>query len=66
MLGALENDAPIGALALEHAARIMQAMGENVDVGIGPGHELAIVPDQTIDFIERNSHGLSPFLGAFS
>src|SRR5437660_561600 len=62
MRGALEDPAAIGALALEHAARIMQAMGENVHVGVGPRHQLPVVPDDAIDLVERNSHGLSPVL----
>ena len=50
----------IGALALEHGAGVMQAMGQHMDIGIGPRHQSAIVPDDAIDFVERNSHGLSP------
>jgi hypothetical protein len=33
-----------------------------MDVGVAPWHQFAIVPDDAIDFIERNSHGLSPGL----
>src|SRR5258708_2157103 len=56
MLGALEDRPAIGALTLEHAARIMQPVGQHMDVGVAPWHQLAIVPDDAIDFIERNSH----------
>src|SRR5258707_15701912 len=62
MRGALEDPAAIGALAFEHAARIMQAVSENVDVGVGPRHQLPVVPDHAIDLVERNSHDLSPGL----
>src|ERR1700676_155671 len=31
-----------------------------MDVGIAPRHQLAVVPDDAIDFVERNSHSLSP------
>src|ERR1700694_2028658 len=62
MLGALEDGPTIGALALEHAARIVQPVGQHMDVGIAPRHQFAVVPDDAIDFIERNSHGLSPGL----
>jgi hypothetical protein len=65
MRGALEDPAAIGALALEYAARIMQAMGENVHVGVGPRHQLPVVPDDAIDLVERNSHGFSPVLTPF-
>jgi hypothetical protein len=33
-----------------------------VDVGVAPWHQFAIVPDDAIDLVERNSHGLSPGL----
>src|ERR1700730_6669578 len=62
MLGALEDPPAIGALALEHAARIMQPVGQHMDVGVAPWHQFAIVPDDAIDLVERNSHGLSPGL----
>jgi hypothetical protein len=60
MRGALEHLAAIGALALEHAARIVQAVGQHMDIGVGPRHQSAVVPDDAIDLVERNSHGLSP------
>jgi hypothetical protein len=37
-----------------------------MDVGVSPRHQFAIVPDDTIDFIERNSHGLSPGIDALA
>ncbi len=49
MLGALEDLAAIGALALEHAAGVVQAVGEHVHRGIAPGHELAVVPDDAVE-----------------
>ena len=51
MLGALEDLAAIGALALEHGARIVQAMGADVQVGVAPGHELAVVPDDAVELV---------------
>jgi hypothetical protein len=33
-----------------------------MDIGILPRHQLAVVPDDAIDLVERNSHGLSPGL----
>src|SRR5205814_542010 len=66
MLGAPEDGAAIGALALEHAARIMQPMGQHMDVGVAPRHQFAVVPDDAVDFVERNSHRLSPGLTLLS
>src|SRR3954451_1519611 len=57
MRGALENSTAVGALALEHTAGVMQPVGQHMDVGVGPRHQLAIVPDEAIDPVERNSHG---------
>jgi hypothetical protein len=38
----------------------MQAVGQDVHVGVSPWHQPAVVPDDAIDLVERNSHGLSP------
>jgi hypothetical protein len=53
MLRRLEDSAAIGALALEHAGSIVQAMGEYVDLGVLPRHDLPIEPDETFALIER-------------
>ena len=59
MFGALEDLAAIGALALEHAARIVQAVAEHMEVGLVPGHELAVVPDDPFEpVIGLGSHDL--------
>src|SRR5262249_58980591 len=61
VLGALEVFTAIGALALEHRARIMQAVGEHVQRGLAPGDELAVVPDDPLEAVVRFfCHGASP------
>ena len=60
MLGDLEDLAAIGALALEHGAGIVQTVGENMQSGVGPGHELAVVPDDAFALVKGgsgSSHG---------
>ena len=54
MLGQLENLAAIGALALEHRAGIVQAMGQHVDLGVRPFDELAVHPDKAVKLVEGN------------
>ena len=49
VLARLEDLAAIGALALEHAARVMQAVAEHVQIGVLPGHQLAVVPDDPFE-----------------
>src|SRR5215471_15601967 len=62
MGGALENLAAIGALALEHGTRIVQAMGEHMHGGVAPGHELTVIPDHAVERVVRLlSHGASSF-----
>ena len=59
MLGGLEDLAAIGALALEHAARVMQAVAEHMQIGLVPGHQLAVVPDDPVEpVIGLRSHRL--------
>src|ERR1700754_1975053 len=58
MFGRLEDFAAVSALALEHGASVVQAMGQDVDIGVGPRHQLAVIPDDAIDFVERHSHCL--------
>src|SRR6516165_186905 len=61
MRGALEDLAAIGALALEHGTRIMQAVGEHMHGGVAPGHELTVIPDHAVERVVRLlSHGRCP------
>jgi hypothetical protein len=57
MLRAFENLAGIGALALENAAGVMQAMREDVQIRLGPGHEFAVIPNDALEAIIRLGHG---------
>src|SRR5207245_1112314 len=61
---ALEDLAAIGALALEHCARIMQPMGADMERGIAPGHELAVVPDDSVEpvvgFLRHRASSVAP------
>src|SRR5437764_15224569 len=60
MFRASENGAAVGALALEHGACIMQAVGQHVQSGVPPRHEPAIVPDDALEpIIGFISHGAS-------
>jgi hypothetical protein len=52
MLGALEDLAAIGALALEHAGAVMKPVREHMDLGVPPRHEGAVVPDPTVALVE--------------
>ena len=36
----------IGALALEHAGAVMQAVGQHVNLRVLPGNEFSVVPDE--------------------
>ena len=66
MFGGLENLAGIGALALEDAGAIVQAMGQDVDLGVLPRHDLAIEPDPTVALVEGNDrHGLMLLSGLY-
>ena len=51
VFGTLEDFAAIGAFALEHGARVMQAVGEDMHVGVAPFDELAVVPDDAVDLV---------------
>ena len=57
VLGASENLAAIGALAFEHAARIMQPVREHADLGFGGRDQLAVEPDQVGTLVEGHCHG---------
>ncbi len=52
----LEDFAAIGAFALEHAARIVQTVGQDVDLGILPGFEFAVEPDPALALVHRYCH----------
>jgi hypothetical protein len=51
MLRTLEDFAAIGALALEHTARVMQAVREDMEIRLHPGNKFAIVPDDALETI---------------
>src|SRR5262249_6424979 len=55
----LEDGAAVYPLAFEDAGRIMQGVRENVQVGVAPGHQLAVVPDRPVAVVERwlSGHG---------
>ena len=59
VFGALENLAAIGALALEHGARIMQAMRQYADLAIGGRNEFAVEPDQIRTLVEGHCHSVA-------
>src|SRR5690606_27025820 len=61
MRAGLEDLPAIGALALEHAARIVKPMRQHVNLGILPGHEFAVKPDPAVALVHRDaSHCTSP------
>src|SRR5438046_1492982 len=59
MLGALVDGPAIGALALEHGARVVQAMGQHADLGLRRWDELAVEPDQVRTLVEWHRHDIS-------
>src|SRR5262249_7472959 len=48
VLGELEDLPAVGPLALEYGAGIVQGMAQHVDVGLAPGNEPAVQPDETV------------------
>ena len=65
VLGELEYLAAIGAFTLENGARIVQAMGEHMNLGVRPVDEFAVHPDESVELVEGNGHwatsrGLTP------
>src|SRR5271167_4931911 len=58
-MGSRFEDPPaIGALAFENGARIVQRVGQNVDLGVAPVDHMAIHPDPAITIVKRLSgHG---------
>ncbi len=60
-MGAQHEDvAGISPLAFEHAAGIVQPVGQNVQLGVAPGDHLAIQPDLAVTVVERNKRHLPP------
>src|SRR5687767_15051324 len=51
MLGELKDLAAIDALALEDGARVMQRVGEDMHLGVGPRDQLAIQPNDALALI---------------
>ncbi len=57
VLGRLENAAAVGALAFENRARIMQRVGQHVDLGVAPFDHPAVQPDPSVTIVEiRRGH----------
>src|SRR3546814_1703355 len=48
VLGQLKNVAAIGALSLEDGRGVVERVGQHMDVGLAPGHQLAVEPDQPV------------------
>ncbi len=42
----------VDALAFEHATRIMQPVGEHMELGVAPGDETAIIPDEAVTIVK--------------
>src|SRR5690606_17297170 len=62
MFGQLEHFAGIGALTFKDGARIMQRMGQHMDLGVPPRHQLAVEPDKTVAIVERyKAHHVTSF-----
>src|SRR3954466_10792775 len=57
MLGRFEDFAAIGALPFEHGARIVQAVRANVERGVLPRDELAVIPDHAVEPVVGFIHG---------
>ena len=47
-----EHLAVVDALAFEHATRIMQPVGQHMQLGIAPGDEAAVIPDEAVAIVE--------------
>src|SRR6202522_4623878 len=60
------KDAPaIGALPFENGARIVQRMGQNVDLGVAPVDHMAIHPDPAITVVKSlGGHGGSSIVAS--
>ena len=62
MLTCLVDRAAITAFTFKHAAGVMQAMGQDMNLSVAPVDELAIEPDLAVTVVKRDqiSHGGSP------
>src|SRR5487761_1187697 len=58
--GALKNLAAVGALALEHAACVVQAVCEHVDLAVGGWDQPTVEPDEVGTLVEGHGHGIPP------
>ena len=56
MEAALENLAVVSALTLEHRGSVVHRMGQDMDIGPAPIHQLAIHPDLAITIIIGSGH----------
>src|SRR5262245_17906306 len=65
MFRAFVDHTAIGALAFEHAARIMQAVGQQADLGIMGRDELAVEPEGIRSLVEWHRHGISLLMPRF-
>ena len=54
MAGQLENDAAIGANALEHGACIMKAMGQDMNLRVAPRNQFSVEPYEAVAIVHRN------------
>jgi hypothetical protein len=52
MLIHLEDVPTIGALALEDAARVVQAVAQHVQLGVAPRRQFAVEPDDSVTVVE--------------
>src|SRR5579883_1377045 len=55
MLGRLENLAAIGALALEHRAGVMHGVGQDMNLGVAPIDQLAVIPDDAVTIVKSRT-----------
>ncbi len=53
VLGELEDLPVIGPHPLEHGTAVMQRMGEDMHLGVLPGAQLAVQPDEALALIVR-------------
>ncbi len=58
----LEDLAVVDPLALEDGAGVVQAMGEDMHLGLRPDQQFAVEPDFTVQFVVGHiSHDIVPF-----
>jgi len=54
VFGQLEDPAAVGSFPLEDSTCVVQPMGQHVDLGILPGHKLAVEPYFAIHLVKGN------------